>query len=473
MFISLTQTRSCLLPLSLLFSAVAAIHAAEPGTAPASTAPVLVGIRVNGPNTILAGQSAQLTAVGTYSDQSTKDITGTASWSVLQKSVAALTLGVVQGIQPGVIHAEASVGSVRTALPIIIGTNHLTQVAPSMSPAEIQGLINNSAPGDVLYFNTGVYHLDAGSQATLNLLPGRTYVGSLNGPAILSGTGGYALMKFAGNGVVVQNFVFDGGGISLNGPVSGVNLEYNTFQNIGTGYANWTTTDAVFMDTSAANSDFSYNKFSNIGTGVLDQFVDVQNSAGIFGYGLSNVTIEHNTFDTFNEGIHIFYDRLDGSNVKIEYNTFNKGHRIAIEQQDAKAVGLEIAYNIVQNPLNGWALTYGLSVATPQTDGVLVHDNIVNANNAVPSACTGSGCHYGYGIEAWGDNMRVYNNVVEGWWANGVGIGYANSLQVVNNTICGPAMAQTNNYIGYEYNPQPGTVIQGNAVSPAMTCGGQ
>ena len=468
MFVSFKRTRSCLLPLSLLCAASAS-HAAEPAVA----APVLVGIQVSGPTVVLAGQSAQLTAVGTYSDQSTKDITGTASWSVLQKSVAALALGVVQGIQPGVIHAEASVGSVRAAVPVLLGPDRSPQIVASMGPTDIQAMIDASAPGDVLYFNAGIYNFSGDAQATLNLLPGRTYVGSLNGPAILSGTGGYALMKFAGDGVVVQNFVFDGGGISLNGPVSGVNLEYNTFQNIGTGYANWTTTDAVFMDTSAANSDFSYNRFSNIGLGVLDQFVDVQNSAGIFGYGLSNVTIEHNTFDTFNEGIHIFYDRLDGSSVKIEYNTFNKGHRIAIEQQDAQAVGLEIAYNLVQNPLNGWALTYGLSVATPGTNGVLVHDNVVNANTAVPSACTGSGCHYGYGIEAWGDNMQVYNNIVEGWWGNGVGIGYANNLQVVNNAICGPAMAQINNYIGYEYDPQPGTVIQGNVLLPAMTCGGQ
>ena len=85
------------------------------------------------------------------------------------------------------------------------------------------------------------------------------------------------------------------------------------------------------------------------------------------------------------------------------------------------------------------------------------------------SACTGSGCHYGYGIEAWGANTQVFNSFVEGGWINAVAINVAKNVKVINNILCGPTMAQQG-FIVYESPQRSETIIQGNTTSSAMTC---
>jgi hypothetical protein len=350
-------------------------------------------------------------------------------------------------------------------------SNYTAQIYPSMGMAQIQDAINRSLPGDTIAFAAGTYYL---TYPGLRLEPGRTYLGSSSGATILSGTGGYHLMTFYGNGVTVQNFTFDGGGLYLGGPVDGVNVENNVFENIGAPYYNWTTEIAVFIDTSASNSDISHNRFMNLGGSLLTEYVDESFATGIFAFGLSNVTIEYNSFDTFNEGIHIFYDRLDGNNIHIDYNTFVHGHRIAIEQQNSTANGVEIAYNKISEPLNAWALTFGISMAATSQSGtgVIVHDNLVNGDTPAGAGCHGSGCYYPYGIEAWGTGTKIYNNTIEGLWNHGVAIGVASDLSVTSNNICGPNMAANNTFVDFEYGSEPGTVINGNKTSSAMTCAG-
>ncbi len=118
------------------------------------------------------------------------------------------------------------------------------------------------------------------------------------------------------------------------------------------------------------------------------------------------------------------------SNAKINYNTFRNGHRFAIGQQGSNAAGLEIACNSVTKPLNPWALTYGLFIVPDGSTGVFVHEIYLNANLPVARACTGSGCHYGYGIESSGHGTQVYNNIVEGNWINGGAVGRSTNLKV-------------------------------------------
>ncbi len=377
-------------------------------------------------------------------------MTGTAAWSVLQTSLASISAGTLTGRLPGVVAAQASVGAVSASFSSFVYPNNsskIFQLQAGMSEAQIQSFINASAPGDVFYFNAGTYRFNT----ILRLLPGRAFFGSVNGPAVLSGTGGFSLMSFAGSGLTVQNLTFDGGGLYLDGAVSNVDAEYNTFRNIDTGFVNWTSAWGVFMNYSVANSDFSYNTFANLGKSQNSLYQDGAVAGGMFSYGLSGVTMEHNTFDTFQEGIHVFYDHSDGKNVRI-------------------------AYNMLRSSLNPWAMTYCISLATVGSTNVKVHDNVLSADKPVGSNCGGSGCHYGYGIESTGANTRVYNNVVEGEWPNGVAVGIgpqvggAINLSVVNNALCGPVMSRNNQYIVYEAGPQPGTVIQGNLLSPASTC---
>ncbi len=430
----------------------------------------LTAIQINGSSTVGAGASTQMKAIGTYSDQTTKDITSTASWASSQYSVATVQGGSVTGVNPGTASITATLSGVSAAATITVTSGYVVQIDPSMSQNEIQSKITGSQTGDTIAFAAGSYPL---TYPTLGLPPGRTYLCSTSGTTVFSGSGGYALMTFYGSGLTIQNCTFNGGGLYLGGAVSNVHVEQNTFENINAPYGNWTSEIAVFMDTSAADSDISYNKFTNIGTNLLDQFADEVYSSGIFGYGLSNTTIQYNTFDTFNEGIHIFYNSLDGKNVHINNNRFVRGHRIAIEQQDGNAGGLEVAYNKVSEPLNAWALTFGLSIAASSNSGagIIVHDNLINADTPVGADCRGSGCYYPYGIEAWGTGTQVYNNSIEGLWGNGVAIGAASNLSVINNTICGPNMAQNNTFVDFEYGSEPGTVIQGNNTSASMTCG--
>ncbi len=429
----------------------------------------LKAIQINGASTVGAGATIQLKAMGTYSDQTVKDLTGAVTWSSSSTSVAGVQTGLVTGGNAGTATVMASQNGVSASTIVTVTSGHVVQVDSSMTQAEIQDAINGSQSGDTISFAAGTYPFIVPG---LRLPDSRSYLGSNSGTTILSGTGGYDLMVFYGNGLTLQNFTFDGGGLYLGGPVTGVNVEDNTFQNINAPYINWTTEIAIFIDSNATNSDFSHNTFKNIGANLHDVFEDEVFSSGIFGYGLSNVTIEYNTFDTFTEGVHIFYDSLDGMNVHINHNTFLRGHRIAIEQQDSKAGGLEVAYNSVDSPLNAWALTYGLSIAATSDSGtgILVHDNVINANTPVAVDCTGSGCYYPYGIEAWGTGTKVYNNLIEGLWQHGVAIGAAQNLSVTDNTICGPNLSANNTFVDFEYGSEPGTVIQNNTTSANMTC---
>lgn len=369
------------------------------------------------------------------------------------------------------------------AATINVKTSGATGNGTTDDTAAINSAIAKSAPGDTIFFPAGTYYVlyTAANQHAIGLATDRTYSGPATGlPAVLHGTGGYALATFYGSHLTVRNLTFDGGGLYLGGPVSNVSVEYNTFQNIDVGsdakhpFENWTSTNAVFIDTSAAYSNISHNTFKHLSSLILDQYVSWDTGAtGIFGYGLSNTMITYNTFETFNEGIHIFYDSLDGKNVHIDHNSFTGGHRMAIEQQKSHAGGLEIAYNSISNPLNGWALTFGISIAATSNSGtgIVVHDNVVIANTPVGAGCTGSGCYLPYGIEAMGNGTQIYSNIIGGIWSHGVSIAYSKDLIVRDNLICGPVMAQTNTFVDYESTPQPGTKIINNTFTAA--CPGQ
>ena len=342
-------------------------------------------------------------------------------------------------------------------------------VVPSEAQTQIQASINNSHSGDTISFQAGTYNLN-----NLTLQPGRSYIGSTQGQSILHGTGGYPVMAFSGNGLTVQHLIFDGGGIHFWQAVSGVNVEYNTFRNISYGpngqteWPNWPSTVALFIDTSASNSDFSYNTFQNLNSQILytssDQNLGV---SGIFGYGFSNTTINNNTFNTVNEGIKIFFNNTNGANVHINNNTFTQVHRMAIEMQNSQVSSLEVAYNNISKPLSPWMLTFGISAAIGGGSGLTIHNNFVD--DQLPAVC--SGCWVGIGIEAWGNNTQVLNNTVRGYWATGVAVGLSTNVLVEKNAICGPEMAINNMYISNE-NPYShvGEVFQSNTTSTATTC---
>jgi len=355
------------------------------------------------------------------------------------------------------------------------------KVNAKMSATEIQSKINRAVVGDTVDFAPGIYNLASNGSnsngAALRLAAGVTYTGPRSGPpARLVGTGRYPLMYFSGRRVTIEHLVFDNGPLFLENRVTNATIDNNVFANIDCGSVASQTT-AIFVAGGLNDSDISYNSFQNIGQTCNSQYQDKLGAGGIGLYGFHNLTITHNSFNTVYEGIGISIsnsDEYDGSGGKINYNVFSGIHRMAIEilGTNTNPSGLEVAYNHYSNALLPWAYTFGFSLTAGQN--MIVHDNVINANNNKPG-------YVPYAVEIAGNNTRAYNNVIEGYWEWGFAIGNATNMSITNNYICGPAMAahspnqaavsgNAKGFVSHESSPRPGTVVSGNTTSASLTC---
>ncbi|MFZ5439380.1 MAG: beta strand repeat-containing protein [Myxococcota bacterium] len=81
---------------------------------------------------VAAGLTIALTATGVYSDATTADLTGSASWSSLDASVATVSAGVVSGVRVGTTSITATVGAVTgaTTLDVTAAVLQAIQVTP-------------------------------------------------------------------------------------------------------------------------------------------------------------------------------------------------------------------------------------------------------------------------------------------------------------------------------------------------------
>ena len=335
--------------------------------------------------------------------------------------------------------------------------------------AAINRAVAKSAFGDTIFFPAGAYKISFPPGIVLE--PGRTYRGDTEGESKLTGTGGYSVATSKFNQAVditLEYLVFDGGGLRLDGnvvPASHVSVTNCTFQNIVTNGENWTTHMGIFIGAGAEHSHFDHNRFYNIFTGGKYGFED-SDATGIFGYGLSRSTVADNTFDFVNEGVHIFFDNTDGTDVLVARNRFTRVHRITMEFQHDHTDGLVVEDNIVSAPLNPYWLTYGMSVAasTKTGNGIIVQNNTVVANTPLDLSINPKN-YYPYGIEVWGANTAVRNNRVMGLWGIGIGIGSAHNMLVEKNLICGKVTSYGKSIDQY-YGPQIGTRLVDNIIAP-------
>jgi Right handed beta helix region len=334
--------------------------------------------------------------------------------------------------------------------------------------AAINRAIARSSVGDTIFFPAGSYRI---TYPGIILEPGRKYSGDIPGESRLIGTGGYNVATTRHNLAVrlsLDHLVFEGGGLRLDGntvPARFVSVTDCTFRNIVTDNDNWTTHMGIFIGPGAEHSHFDHNHFYNIFTGGKYP-LDDRDATGIFGYGLSHTTITDNEFDFVNEGIHIFFDVTDGSDVLIARNQFTRVHRISMEFQHDHTDGLVIEDNVVSNPLNPYWLTYGISVAadTKTGHGIIVRNNTVVANTPLDLSIAPKN-YYPYGLEVWGTNTVVSNNHVIGLWGIGIGIGSARNMLVDRNLICGKVTSYGKSINEY-YGPQVGTRLNGNVIAP-------
>jgi hypothetical protein len=334
--------------------------------------------------------------------------------------------------------------------------------------AAINRVIAKSSPGDTIVFPKGTYKISFPPGIVLE--PLRIYRGDEKGESKLVGTGGYSVATTKYNqalDITLQNLIFDGGGFRLDGnmPANRVSVTRCTFQNIVTEGKNWTTHMGIYIGAGAEHSQFDHNKFHNIFTGGK-YGLDDRDATGIFGYGLSHSTITDNVFDFVNEGIHIFFDRTDGTDVLVARNRFTRVHRITMEFQHDRTDGLVIEDNVASDPLNPYWLTYGMSVAasTKTGKGIVVQNNTVIANTPLDLSINPHN-YYPYGLEVWGTNTIVRSNHVMGLWGIGIGIGAARNMVVERNLICGKVTTYGKSINQY-YGPQPGTKMIDNVITP-------
>ena len=121
----ITSTRNVLFAI-VLTALLAAFGCAGGGSGSGNKTPVLVSIKVavNNPN-LIVGQTSQLTATGKYSDQSTKDLTSSVTWSASPSGLATIAAG-------GMLTAQASgTVSIAASMSAVSGSLSLT-IAPKL-----------------------------------------------------------------------------------------------------------------------------------------------------------------------------------------------------------------------------------------------------------------------------------------------------------------------------------------------------
>jgi hypothetical protein len=119
------------------------------------TAASLVSIAVSPSNpAIINGKSKQLTAMATYSDASTQDITASASWSTPSPSVVNVSsTGLITAQAPGIAPVKATSGSVSGSAMITVSPLTLVSIAiappnPSIPKGETQQLVATGSYND-------------------------------------------------------------------------------------------------------------------------------------------------------------------------------------------------------------------------------------------------------------------------------------------------------------------------------------
>jgi trimeric autotransporter adhesin len=100
------------------------------------TAAVLTGITLNPMNpSIILGSSQQFTATGTYSDNSTQDLTGTATWTSSNAGVAGVSTGLASGLAVGTTTISATFHSANSSATLTVSLTPPALQSISVTPA--------------------------------------------------------------------------------------------------------------------------------------------------------------------------------------------------------------------------------------------------------------------------------------------------------------------------------------------------
>src|ERR1700735_2504680 len=145
------------------------------------TAPTLTSITVTPADpSILKGQTEQFTATGTFSDHSTQNLTGTATWTSQTTAVATIAAGgLATGVKAGTSKIQAASGGVS-------GSTTLTVTAPSLVSIAVTPANPSIAKGTKEQFTaTGTFS----DNSTQNLTGSVTWSSATTSVATISASG--------------------------------------------------------------------------------------------------------------------------------------------------------------------------------------------------------------------------------------------------------------------------------------------
>jgi hypothetical protein len=168
----------------------------------------------------------------------------------------------------------------------------------------------------------------------------------------------------------------------------------------------------------------------------------------VFQGNLNGIVVESNEFTHLEEGFHVlcFGNNCSGptaptwNGFTAQWNDFNNIHRIAMEMQPQNASNVTIQYNSYENAFAPSTFSMGISAACcaglSGTATPLINDNVLIAN--VPPA----GEYIAYAIEWWGTGAQANNDLIQGYWENGITWGKGGPpWEVLNTIVEGPYMA--------------------------------
>jgi Fn3 associated/Beta xylosidase C-terminal Concanavalin A-like domain len=406
-------------------------------------------------------------------------------------------------------------------------------VAAGASAATIQATVNTAgaASGNTVAFAAGSYRLSA--TVYLPCANGTIYTGPIVGivtqshpaTAVLteSSTTAYALQTnsngaantIPGQGCTIEYLGFSGtqGGIYVVAPSSGILIQYNYFTLNNPPVGGAQSQQAIYLDgdqnagldpsTGASYISILWNVIYNNctlinaeggGNGNVD-------SGGYCDATLVNAYNNHlvwnnNTVNTIEEGLK-FAEQNGGLqqtslNADVENNNLQGNSRIMIEtQQDTNGVAT-YSHNAFYKPNNPNNYTFELSMPeyTPSTSPTHTADDNVFIGNVPVTGETGSGAHYGIGLELWGAGSVVTNNLFQGGngaescgagygcsgWGISVGEAFTNAT-ITNNYFSGTDVwagtaNKVNDAITYEdggSSSNPGITLSPNTVVQTST----
>ena len=213
------------------------------------TAATLSSIAVTPPNpAIPAGTTVQLTAIGTFSDGSTQDLTASAVWTSSSGSVATVVKGLVFGVQAGSATITADSDGIRGSTTVSVSSATLDSIVVTPANASVtQGLTLQMTA-------TGVFS----DGSTLNLTSAVSWASSAYNVAEVSNTSGsQGLLTAVSQGGATISASLDGIVGSTAVTVTGVTLVSISVTPANPAIANGTgiqlTATGIFSDGSTAD----------------------------------------------------------------------------------------------------------------------------------------------------------------------------------------------------------------------------